>query len=60
MHSITVMCYAKMWAKQFRRKTWRTIRDHPTAWQRVATYGKFDDGIGNNGLGNHEPPSLQP
>jgi hypothetical protein len=27
----------------------------------LSTYSKFDEGdIGNSGLGNHEPPSLQP
>jgi hypothetical protein len=41
---------------------WETVKDyHPTAWQCSSTNRTFGKGeIGNNELGNHEPPSLQP
>jgi hypothetical protein len=47
-----------MYTKLFRRKDLGNHKeDHPTAWQCLFTYGKFDEGdIGNSGLENQESP----
>lgn len=38
-----------------RRKTWKTVRDHPTAWKCLSAYVRFDKGsAGISGLGNHD------
>jgi hypothetical protein len=39
-----------------------TVKENrPAAWKGSSTYGKFyEGGIGNSGLRNHSPPSVQP
>jgi hypothetical protein len=49
-----------MFTKQFwEGETWENVKGHLHD-NALPIHGKSDDGdIGNNGLRNHEPPSLQ-
>jgi hypothetical protein len=62
VHSTTVLCSTVMHMKWTEATTWETVKgNHPTAWQHSSTYNISDKhDIGNNGLGNHEPPSFRP